>query len=267
MRLIGIVVGAALGLAVVAEGAYIVRTRSQLAAVTEKLDALSSQRDGAMASMGRGFASEAGQPREGGMDDGDGEDDRGARRLPPPRLVNAPQGSAAPPPRSDDPLPLPPAIDSPQAREQLRQFVLAQLERERQEAQVRQEERRQQREQERRDRVAKELGLSPSETEKFNQILNDSQAAREKFRDQVEAGQIPREGARQAAMAMRQENEQKLQGLLGSDRMKKYETLRGPPGGGPFVEGGRRGWGGGGQGVGRGGPGGGPPGGPGINPF
>ncbi len=233
MRLIGIVVGAALGLAVVAEGAYIVRTRSQLAAVTEKLDSLTTQRDSAMASVGRGFGSEAGL-REGGMDEADGDEERGARRLPPPRLVAAPQGgSAAPPPRSDDPLPLPPAIDSPQAREQLRQFVLAQLERERQEAQVRQEERRQQRETERRDRMAKELGLSPGETEKFNQIFNDAQAARDKFRDQIEAGQIPRDQARQTMMTMRQENEQKLRGLLGDERMKKYETMRGPPGVGP----------------------------------
>jgi hypothetical protein len=261
MRLIAIVVGAALGLAVVAEGAYIVRTRSQLAAVTEKLEALSSERETAMTGMGRGFGSEGGQLREGGMDDGD--DDRAARRLPPPRLVPAPQGSAAPPPRSDDPLPLPPAIDSPQAREQLRQFVLAQLERERQEAQVRQDERRQQRETERRDRMAKELGLSQGETEKFNKILSDSQAQREKFRDQIEAGQLPRDQARQTMMTMRQEQEQAMRGLLGDERMKKYETLRGPPGGGGVGD--RRGFGGG-QGFGRGGPGGGPPGGPGFAP-
>ena len=261
MRVIGIVVGAALGLAVVAEAAYIVRTRSQLAAVSEKLEALSSERETAMGGLGRGFGNEAGQAREGGLDDG--EDDRAVRRLPPPRLVPGPQGSAAPPPRSDDPLPLPPAIDSPQAREQLRQFVLAQLERERQEAQVRQEERRQQRETERRDRLAKELGLSPSETEKFNQILNDAQAAREKFRDQIEAGQLPRDQARQSMMAMRQEHEQNLRGLLGDERRKKYETMRAPPGGRPFGD--RRGWGGG-QGVGRGGPGGGPPGGSGFAP-
>jgi hypothetical protein len=259
MRLIAIVVGAALGLAVVAEGAYIVRTRSQLAAVTEKLDSLTSERETAMSGMGRGFGSEAGQAREGGLDDGD-EDRAVRRRLPPPRLVPTAQGR----PRSDDPLPLPPGIDSPQAREQLRQFVLAQLERERQEAQVRQDERRQQRETERRDRMAKELGLSQPEAEKFNKILNDAQAAREKFRDQIEAGQLPRDQARQTMMTMRQEQEQSLRGLLGDDRMKKYETLRGPPGGGAFGD--RRGGWGGGQGVGRGGPGGGPPGGSGFAP-
>ena len=257
MRLIAIVVGAALGLAVVAEGAYIVRTRSQLAAVTEKLDSLTSERETAMSGMGRGFGS--GQAREGGLDDGD--EDRAVRRLPPPRLIPSAQGSAAPPPRSDDPLPLPPGFDSPQAREQLRQFVLAQLERERQEAQVRQDERRQQRETERRDRMAKELGLSQPEAEKFNKILNDAQAAREKFRDQIEGGQLPRDQARQTMMTMRQEQEQTLRGLLGDDRMKKYETMRGPPGGGGGDR--RGGWGGG---QGRGGPGGGPPGGSGFAP-
>ena len=144
-----------------------------------------------MAGMGRGFGSEAGQAREGGLDDGD-EDRARAAAAPAPAGHHAPR--AAPPRRPGRTTRCrcrQPSI-RPQAREQLRQFVLAQLERERQEAQVRQDERRQQRESERRDRMAKELGLSPSETEKFNQILNDAQAAREKFRDQIEAGQIPR---------------------------------------------------------------------------
>jgi hypothetical protein len=260
MRLIGIVVGAVLGLSVVAEGAYIIRTRSQLAEVSRKLEALTGERDSAGGNPGREMGGERAAPG-GALDDGDEDGEPRTRRLPPPRLVTSPEGSAAPPPRSDDPLPLPPAIDSPQSREQLRQFVLAQLERERQEARVRQDERRQQRETERRDRMAKDLGLSQGETEKFNQILNDAQTARDKFREQLEGGQLSRDQVRQTMSAMRQDNEQKLRGLLGEDRMKKYETMRGPPGGGPFGD--RRGWGGG---QGRGGPGGGPPGGSGFPP-
>jgi hypothetical protein len=257
MRLIGIVVGAVLGLAVVAEGAYIVRTRSQLAAVSQRLESLTAAREGAGAAPGRSFADSG----DSGLGGDDGDEPVRPRRLPPPRLVT-PEGGAAPAPRTDDPLPLPPAIDSPQGREQLRQFVLAQLERERQEARVRQEERRQQRDQERRDRVAKELGLSAPETEKFNQILNDAQAQRARLRDQIEAGDLPPDGMRQAMMAARQDSQQKLRGLLGDERMKKLETLGGAGGGGPFGDG-RRGGPGGGR---WGGPGGGPPGGSGIPP-
>src|SRR5688572_21186270 len=123
MRLIGIVVGGLLGLAVIAEGAYIFRTRAQLAAVTERLEAISVERDSAFA---RGWGAE-GAAEARMRDEGTGErtDAPAPRRLPLPRLVASQAGSpTSADSRSDDPLPLPAAIDSPQAREQLRQFVL-----------------------------------------------------------------------------------------------------------------------------------------------
>jgi hypothetical protein len=253
MRLVGMIVAAVLGLAVIAEGAYIIRTRSQLQAVSERLSSLQAERDEGTAPPPRAWHE---PERVSGEDLGSGPE--APRRLPPPRLqVTAAPG--APPSRSDDPLPLPSAIDGPQAREQLRAFVVATLERERQENRVRQEQRQQEREQERRDRMAKDLGLSPSETEKFNQIFNDSRAAREKLRARLESGELAGVEARQEMMALRGQSQQQMQSLLGPERMKKYEQMRPSPGGGGNGEG-RRGppggrfWGGGGP------PG--PPGGP-----
>src|SRR6185295_3106347 len=45
MRLIGMIVSAALGIAVIAEGAYIVRTRNQLATLSERLENLDNGSD------------------------------------------------------------------------------------------------------------------------------------------------------------------------------------------------------------------------------
>jgi hypothetical protein len=70
----------------VAEGAYIVRTRSQLADVSQRLEALSSERESALSGMGRGFGNETGPTRDLGLDEADSPEPRG-RRLPPPRLV------------------------------------------------------------------------------------------------------------------------------------------------------------------------------------
>jgi hypothetical protein len=134
-------------------------------------------------------------------------------------------------------LPLPPALDSPEARDQLRKFVLAQLDLERQEQRQRWEQQRTEREQQRRDRMAKDLGLSPSETEKFNQLMTQTQNARAALRDRIESGQLPRENIGAELAAMREDNQKQMRSLLGDDRMKKFEDMRGG-GGGPGGPGG-----------------------------
>jgi hypothetical protein len=250
MRLIGMIVSAALGIAVIAEGAYIVRTRSQLASLSEKLD-----------SLGTGAGSDelrrgsAGSPRAF-ADDGDSDDplprnEPRGRALP--RFVPAP-GLPAAETNHDDPLPLPAAITTPEAREQLRQFILAQLERERQERRAKDDERRQQRNLERVQRTATALGLSPSETEKFTQLALQADTARAALRDKIEAGQMDRGQIRQEFSALRAEQDKNMRTLLGDDRMQKLDQIRrdqGPPDGA---------WGG--RGFRGGGPaGGGPPGG------
>jgi hypothetical protein len=148
---------------------------------------------------------------------------------------------------------LPAAISTPEAREQLRQFVVAQLERERQEARVRDEQRMAARMRERRVAAIQPLGLSPGDTEKFLAITDKADAARFAVRDRIESGQLDRGAVRQEMANLREQTDRELKALLGDDRMKKYEEIRrdlGPPEGGP-------GFGRGGFGRGRGGPGGG----------
>jgi hypothetical protein len=222
------IVTAALAIAVIAEGAYIVRTRTQLATLSERLEAL-----GAAADEGRA-GPPARLPRFQDADF-DVEPDPALRpagpgvRPPPPKFLPGTPAPAA----SDDPLPLPAAIASPVAREQLRNFVVAQLERERQEARLRQEERFTQRNRERQERVVKELGLTPAERDKYFEITAQADAARAGLRDRIEAGQLDRANARQEMMALRSENEKQLRTLLGDARMEKLDGLRRELGGPP----------------------------------
>jgi DNA-binding transcriptional regulator YdaS (Cro superfamily) len=249
MRLVGMIITAALGIAVIAEGAYIVRTRSQLANLSERLENLSNiehlddGRRAAPPSLGRGYGD-----FEADRDLGaEGETAPRGRALP--RFVPAP---AAAPPQNDDPLPLPAAITSPEAREQLRKFIVAQLERERQEARARDDERRDQRTREQRERMAKELGLSQAETEKFTQLSLKADAARASMRERIESGQVDRATIRQEMMALRSDTDKEMRALLGDQRMQKLDQLRrdqGGPGDGPFMGRGFRGGGPGGGGA------------------
>jgi hypothetical protein len=234
MRLVAILVTGVLAIAVIAEGAYIFRTRGQLQQLERRLEALSEERESA-------FVRSEPTRRGGERDPADLDDDRAALASPPPPRFNRPSaGQQAPAPGDpQNPLPLPAALDSAEAREQLRQFVMAQLERERQEARDRVSERRSERETRWREQVAKQLALSPPETDKFNQILNNSQTRRDALQARIQAGELEGPAIRSAVMGLREESSRELRALLGDDRAGKYEELRrsegrGGPGGGGF---------------------------------
>jgi hypothetical protein len=249
MNLAGILVGGGLVVAVVAEGAYIVHTRSEVEALSAKIEALESGGAGSAPSDG------AGTRRSAPDDDRTGGDGLAARpgpaSRPVPRFVTEPQGQESAGANTNDPLPLPPALSSPESREQLRQFVLASLDQERQENRARADERREQDVKARRDRAAKDLGLSPAEAETFSKIQADSDAARAALRAKVESGQVDRGAVRQEMVSIRAKTEQQLRDVLGDERMKKYEEIRsnqGPPGGEGFTGGRFNRWGGAPQG-------------------
>jgi hypothetical protein len=243
MRLIGLIVSGALAVAVVAEGAYIIHTRRQLDRLETRLEALSGE---PIDLLGEGDGPRAGRFVD--AEEGSPASRRVARSLPPPRLVAPPAPAAAQPATtSDDPLPLPPAVDTPEGREQLRRFVVAQMEQERAEGRIRAEQRFTEREQARRDRLVKELGLSPAEGEKFNQIMNNVQAARTALRSRIESGELNRDTIGREMTALRETSDKQLRDLLGDERMKKFEeTRRGGPG--AATQGGGRRWGAGGGG-------------------
>jgi hypothetical protein len=245
MRLIGLIVSGALAVAVIAEGAYIIHTRRQLDRLETRLEALSGEAADLLGEVDSPRAS----ARFAEPDEGASSSRRTASRsLPPPRLVTPPE-TGQPAAASDNPLPLPPAVDTAEGREQLRRFVVAQMEQEREQGRIRAEQRFAEREQGRRDRLVKELGLSAAEGEKFNQIMNNVQTARTALRSRIESGELNREAIGREMTTLRETSDKQFRDLLGDDRMKKFEeSRRGGPGGPP--QGGGRRWGGGGGGWG-----------------
>jgi hypothetical protein len=248
MRLVSILVVGTLSIAVIAEGAYIVRTRKQMESLSDRLEALAAERDEEFSTAARVWTPPSGAAA---LPSTRGTGGPESSRLPPPKLVVPPSPLPVPsftaPPEGEPPLPA--GLDTPEAREQLRKFVLAQLERERQEARERMENRREDRERAARERMARELGLSPAESDRLNEIFASAQTARQEVRQRVESGQLQGEGLRREFASLRSQHEQQLRSLLGDERMKKYEELRrsgsGPEGGrwqgGAFGAGGRPG--------------------------
>jgi hypothetical protein len=238
MRVMGLMVSGVLAVAVVAEGAYIVHTRRQVDRLSHRLEVLGPEAEDPLAGLDLARVPE----RLGDLDSAGVRGGAPATRLPPPRLVTTPVPTSAEPSPAGDSLPLPAAIDTPEGREQLRRFVVAALERERQENRLRDEEQQQERVEARRQRMVAELGLSPPETEKFNQILNQVQTARAAVRARIESGELPREAIGRELAAAREENQRQLRALLGDERLKKLEQLRAPG----LMQGDRRpgGWGG-----------------------
>jgi hypothetical protein len=247
-----------LGIAVIAEGAYLVKTRRELAVLERRLQATPLEREPA-AAWAPSAAEEA--PRLDG-DDGPGRGAPSPHRVPPPRFV----GGAAPPAASDDPLPLPAALDSPESREQLRQFVAAQMERQREEERLRREEEREQAVTQARERVARELGLNADESRRMQEMVAAAGSSMRELREKARSGQMPGADIGREFRAARERYDQQLRSLLGDARMEKLQELQrsNPEIAQVTMAGGRGGRGGpGGPGGWRGGApgGGGPPGG------
>jgi hypothetical protein len=245
-----------LSVTVVAEGAYIYKTRRQVDTLLGEVQRLSAERQ---EDDLRGGGARGPIPR---FTEGPADEEPAARpaALPPPRFVPGAQPTATAP---GAPVPLPPALDNPQAREQLRAFVAAELQRERDERVDRERQRRDDEQQRRLDGMVKALGLNPDQGRKFTEIMTSTQDARRQLREKVMGGQIPREEVGRQMTALREKTDQQLKEVIGDSGMKKLEELRqndrrgggGPGGGGPGEGFGRGGgpWGGGGRGRGEGG--------------
>jgi hypothetical protein len=235
-------VSAVLAAAVIAQAAYISKTRRQVDALYDQVQQLAAE----SASDGEPMAAspERRRPSGGGP--------APAARMPLPRFTPPPSftstGSSAP-----GSAPLPPALDSPEARDQLRQFVAAELQRERDEQRDRMRQRWEEDQQRRLDSMAKALGLNPDEGKRLTEVVTKSQTARRELRDKIQSGEVSRADIGPQMAALREQTDRDLKQLLGDDRMQKFQELQRQDRGG--------GWGPGGAGRGRG-PGGGGPGGP-----
>jgi hypothetical protein len=241
--MVGILVGALLSTAVIAQSAYIVKTRRQMDALYDQVQQLAAESTEGeptptpAADRERGFrGSPQGRPAPGG-----------GVRMAPPRFAPAPRTAtvaATPPPAGA--LPLPPAIDSAEARDQLRNFVAAELQRERDEQRERGRQRWEEDQQRRVEAVVKALGLNADDGRKLTDVMTANQTARRELREKVQSGQIARTDIGREMTALREKSDQQLRQVLGDDKMQKFQELQrqdrggfggrgrgGPPGGGP----------------------------------
>jgi hypothetical protein len=239
MNMVGMLVTGVLSVAVIAEGAYIVKTNRQMSALTEQVQQLAAE-------SVLEEAPRRAEPRPFRVGEGPTAATPTANRPPPPRFVTPPSAGspafapAPSPPASGGALPLPPVLDTPEARQQLRGFIAAELERERE---GRREEMRANREQDmqrRMEATIKALDLSPDVGKRLAEVMTQTQDARRDFREKVQAGQIQRGDVPRELAAMREQSEKQIRALIGDDKMQKFQELqrqnnRGPaPGGWGF---------------------------------
>lgn len=254
MRLFAIFLGFGLFAGLVAEGAYIIKQQRQLAVLTEKLNAIQEN------------VAEADRERDGSwrVDPSVPSVQQDERlhnpNLPPdfmPALealgdaVNEAGGLGAIIASQDGELPLPPVLASAEAREQLRNFINAQMGAQ----QKAREEERQKRSAERvnevREELTTKLALAPAEAEKFSGMISSTQEKRREIFDAIREGKIDRDQMRDRLRDLYQKSGDDMRKLLGEQKFGQFEELRTQMGWG------RGGWG---NNSGRGGPGGAGPG-------
>jgi Na+-transporting NADH:ubiquinone oxidoreductase subunit NqrC len=228
VRLVSIVVFGLLAVTVVAEGAYIVKTRRQVDALSDQVQQLAA---------------------EAALDDRPAGPDRrerypastrpAAAPIPPPHFTPPPAGTTAP------------SLASPEAQQQIHQMVTAELDRVREEQFARMRERREQDQQHRIDAVVKAMTLSADDGKKLAQILTAAQDARRDLRDKIQSGEVSRADIGAKMAALREETDGQLKQLLGDDGRRRLDEVQRQVGGGGGFGGGGFGPGGFGR---RGGP-------------
>lgn len=223
MRVAGALLVSVLSAAVIAEGAYLLKMRRQVDALSAEVRELASEGERAQ-----------GPPRPGVAEshDGDGTPWATAVRrerpgLPVPRFLPATNPAGVGLAR----MPVPSTFEAPEAREQLRQIVSAEIARERQERREG-ERKRWMEQQERRtneavEAVVKGLGLGSDDAAKFKDLVASTQAARHGLREKIESGQLTRQDIGREATALRQQAEGQLVQLLGEERAKKAREIVG----------------------------------------
>jgi hypothetical protein len=230
---------------VIAEGAYIIKTRRQMDTLTTQVQQLAAE---AVAEGGDATAAREPSRGNGWVGERPTATSGAPGRLPPPRFNTAPAPSGSPPAGSPagGQTPLPAVLDTPEARGQLRQFVAAELQRERDDWRQQQQQARDEEAQRRLEATIKTLGLNADEGKKLTDIVTKSQDQRRQLRDKVQSGQLARADVAREFTTLREQTDKELKAALGDDKAQKFQEMqrqnRGP-GGGPGGPGGPRGWG------------------------
>lgn len=219
MRLANVLVSGTLFAAVIAEGAYIIKTHrrmDQLAAQVQQLAAEAvdeepvRERDTTRSPwVGQRPTTAPGTQ---------------AAHLPPPRF-NTPSYTAPAP--SGGPA-LPPVLDTPEAREQLRQFVASEMQHQRDDWRQQQQQQRDEDQRRRLEGAIKTLGLNAEDGKKLTDIVTQSQDQRRDLREKIQSGQIPREQIPQAMSALRDQTDKQIRALIGDDKAQQFQQMQRP---------------------------------------
>jgi hypothetical protein len=237
VRLANVLVTGTLFVAVAAEGAYIVKTHRQMDALAAQVQQLAADAEEEPATRESPRAPWVGQRPTGG---GSGSP---MGKLPPPRFNTPPTFTTPSAPLPAGAPTLPAAIDTPEAREQLRQFVAAELQHQRDDWRQQQQQQREEDQRRRLEGAIKTLGLSDADGKKLTDIVTQAQDQRRDLRDKIQSGQLPREQIPQAMSALRDQTDKQIRALIGDDKAQQFQQLqrqgqgnRGGPGGfgGPF---------------------------------
>jgi hypothetical protein len=239
VRLANALVTGTLFVAVAAEGAYIVKTHRQIAALTTQVQQLAAESEEEPTARDAPRSPWVGQRPTNTPGGTPG-------RLPPPRFNTSPSSTASSSPPPAGAVALPPALDSPEAREQLKQFVAAELQHQRDDWRQQQQSQREDDQRRRLEGAIKTLGLNEADGKKLTDIVTQSQDQRRDLREKIQSGQLPRDQIPQAMSALRDQTDKQIRALVGDDKAQQFQQMQRPQRG---------------PGNGFGGPGGGPPGG------
>jgi hypothetical protein len=256
VRIANTLVTGVLFTAVVGEGAYIIKTQRQVTALTSQVQQLTGEAAGddesPVATRSGGGSSWVGESRTAPAN--------APSRLPVPRFNPAPPEAApsGPGTTSAGTTPLPPVLDTPEARTQLRNFVAAELQAQRENMREQARQARDEEIQRRMENTFKTLGISPEQGAKVTQVLAQGDESRRQVREKVQSGQLTRADVGKELQTLRESTDKQLREVLGEEKAQKFQEMQRQGGG----------WGRGGGGP--GGPGGpffgGPPGGGGNQP-
>jgi hypothetical protein len=221
MRLLAILLNALLLVAVIAQGVHIVKTRRQVEALETRLVEVAAEQD-LVREYSRVLAARPGDP--------EASTDLAStaavvnRALPPPRFLSPP-----PPPSAGNQAALPPELDNPGTRAQLREFVAAEIVRDR-------AEQFESRVKERADRdkgriqsgletLQKSMHLTVDESRRLGEIMESHRSRSAELRARTHNGELPEDVIRAEFQSLRREREEQVRQLLGDARAQEAQKI------------------------------------------
>lgn len=216
MRVLSHVISAALAVGLIAESAYLVKSRREVKALTEQVHQLSAELLVAdLAPPPPPRTPERAAPPERAP--------RAPAASAPPRFVTAPVTAPSGVPPGGPALPA--ALDTPEGREELRRAVATEVEREREEQVARLQAEWQEQRRQRLRTIVRALALDGEGERRLAEIVTAGQEARRELFYKFESGGMTRGEMTTQLASLRAHDDQQLRQALGDDGIKRFREL------------------------------------------